>query len=192
MTNPENAQESQQHDQQESTAPAAAGTPAAPTDTAPEKAETTPEPAHTFTQEDVERIVKQRLERERAKAEEQKRKATLSAEERAREELAQRDQRLQAMNARIIKAEARAALAKAGVKPDRLDYALRALDLEGVNVNDDGDLDTKTLDASVKQLVDSVPEFRTNNTPQTAHPGNKPARQAGGIDAMIRSAVKGR
>ena len=189
MTNPTPDTEAQERD---TTAPAAAGTPAATTEPAPENAEQEKEPAQTFTQEDVERIVKQRLERERAKAEEQKRKATLSAEERAREELAQRDQRLQAMNARIIKAEARAALAKAGVKPDRLDYALRALDLEGVNVNDDGDLDTKTLDASVKQLVDSVPEFRTNNTPQTAHPGNKPARQAGGIDAMIRSAVKGR
>lgn len=186
-----------EHDQQDPTATAAAGTPAATTESAPASAEPTTE-EHTqtqsFTQEDVERIVKQRLERERAKADEQKRLAALSAEERAREELAQRDQRLQTMNERIIKAEARAALAKAGVKPERLDFALRALDLSTVSMNDDGDLDAESLDAGIKSLVESVPEFLTNSptAPQTAHPGNRPARAPGGIDAMIRSAVKGR
>jgi len=191
MTQPENAPKTE-HDEQEATAPAAAGTPAATTDNAPEKAEPTEDTPATFTQDDVERIVKQRLERERAKAKEQERLAALSAEERAKEEINQTRQRLEAMNQRVLKAEARAGLIKAGVKPERLDFAMRALDLTTVTINDDGEIDPDTLEANVKTLVDSVPEILTTTTPHTAHPGNKPARQAGGIDAMIRSAVKGR
>lgn len=98
-------------------------------------------------------------ERKRAEMTEAER---LKAEKEAAEKLA--SDASAAANARIVRTEARAALADAGVKLDRRDYALRMLDLSSISVGDDGEPDAKALSAAVAKLLADVPELKGAGT----------------------------
>lgn len=60
-------------------------------------------------------------------------------------------------NTRIVKAEARGALAVAGVAPDRVARAVGLLDLKGIDVDDDGEVDG--LDDAIDSLKREWPEL---------------------------------
>lgn len=127
----------------------AAGTPPAGGDTSAEK---------TFTQAELDRIVADRVSRERAKYADygdlkKKAAAAQSAEERALAEAEQRGRTaaLAAATPRLVAAELRAAAA-GRVDKSALDGFLAYADLSKF-VGDDGEPDTKAIEAVVKTLA---------------------------------------
>lgn len=152
----------------------------------PEK--TTPpseDPPKTFTQEELDRIVAERIARERKKtekfadyddvkaklaeyekAEEERQKAEMSVAERleaekaaalqaAEEAKAERDKALQAANKRLINAEFKTSAREHNIPADRLNAALKLADLSGVTVDDDGN--AQGVEDAVKALVEANP-----------------------------------
>ncbi|HSW49447.1 MAG TPA: hypothetical protein VLH09_04695 [Bryobacteraceae bacterium] len=118
----------------------------------------------TLTQSEVNAILKrERLAWQKA-AEEERKKAEMTEAERLKAEKTEAEKRAAdaaaAANTRIIKTEARAALADAGVKPERRDYALRMLDLSAIEAGETGDVDEKALRAAVETLLKDVPELK--------------------------------
>lgn len=148
-------------------------------------------PAYTppATQADLDRIISDRLARERAKyadyadlkklaAEAQKaREAAMSDAEKAVEQ-ARKDgetQATQRANARIIGAEARALAAEAKFRSPS--SAVRLLDLSDIGVSDDGAVDAAAIKAKLKELSDAEPWHLDDGKPQERP---KPDRSQGG------------
>lgn len=64
-------------------------------------------------------------------------------------------------NRRIVAAEAVSVAASHGVRPEKATRFVRLLDLDGVEVDDDGQVDTDTLAALVEAELADWPEFQT-------------------------------
>lgn len=122
----------------------------------------------TFTQAELDAILSKRLARERKQWEQQvedaKKKAAMDETERLKAEKAEAEQKAQAAqaaaNQRLIKAEAKVQAAALGVKPERIDYAIRLADLSGVEVGDDGEPDAKAVKAAIEAVLRDVPELK--------------------------------
>lgn len=181
-----------------------------PTDPNPQP-EPEPKPEKTFTQAELNDIIAERLARqaqkygdvdamktelvELKKAEEERKKAQMSEQERLQTE---RDEALRkvsdveasvsakvtAANQRLISAEFRTLAREANVPADRMAAALKLADLSGAAVDDDGNI--SGVDAAVKALIDANPylvaQAQPNpigNPPPTSDPGrNKTKEQA--------------
>lgn len=121
----------------------------------------------TFSQADIDRVVADRIARERAKYSDyadlkKKAKAAMSDQERAITEAEQRGRSvaLQSAGSRLAKAELRAAAA-GQVSPEALDGFLEYADLSRF-VGEDGEPDSKAIAAAVKKLSGSAPSKTTN------------------------------
>lgn len=148
-----------------------------PADTTPEPDPTPPTPDKTFTQADLDRIVAERLARDRKgredyddiktkltaleQAEAEREAAKLSDTERleaekaaalaaAEDAKAERDKALTTANQRLINAEFKALAREANVPADRLAAALKLADLAGVTVDGNGDV------VGVKEAVEAL------------------------------------
>lgn len=148
-----------------------------PTDPPAEPPAADPEPAKTFTQEELEQKIAERLARERKKyadydeikkkaeeyeqAEEARKKAEMTAQERLEaekaealrkaqeaEEAAQRT--MSAANQRLIKSEFKLFAKEAGVRADALEDAFKLADVSGVTVDEDGNVD------GVKAVIEAL------------------------------------
>ncbi|MFD2702780.1 scaffolding protein [Paenibacillus shunpengii] len=153
-----------------------------PEPTPPQDPPADPQPPKTFTQDEVDRLITDRLSRERKKfgdydelktkltefeqAEEERKKAEMSAHERleaekaealkaADEAKAERDQALTAANQRLIKAEFRALARELNVRKDAIDDALKLADLSAVTVDDEGN--AVGVEDVVKALIENKP-----------------------------------
>lgn len=136
----------------------------------------------TFTQEELDRIIADRLARQQKKfadyeeikaklaeyekAEEERRKAEMTEKERleaekeealkkAEEAEAKIQEAIQKANERLIKAEFRLLAKEAGIRADALDDAYKLADFSGVEVTDDGEV--KGIDEVVKTLKKTKP-----------------------------------
>lgn len=121
------------------------------------------------SQDELNRIIGERLARERAKFadyEDLKRKAAehdkaveaARTEQEKAVEAAKNEGRTEALsvaNTRLVAAEARALAAEAKFRNPAL--AVRAVDLSGVTVNDDGAVDADAIKAKLKELSDAEP-----------------------------------
>lgn len=129
----------------------------------------------TFLQTDVDKIVSDRLAREKKKIEADL-KAALKAEAdkaamteaeklKADKEEAEgkASEATKAANARIINAEARITANDLGVKADKLAYVLKLADLSGVTVNDDGEPDAVAIKAAIEAVLKDLPELKTGS-----------------------------
>jgi hypothetical protein len=123
-------------------------------------------------QPDIDAIVQKRLgqarkqwEKDAAAAAE---KAKMTEADRLKAEKAEAEkaaeERTSAANARVIRAEAKVAAVAAGVKPDRAAKFLKLLDLDGVELDDQGDPDGKAIAAAIKSTLDDFPEFKGTAT----------------------------
>ena len=123
----------------------------------------TPPADKTFNQAEVDRIVKERLDRDRKTREEEARKAAMTEAEKLKAEKDEADKRSQATtdaaNLRAVKADAKIALRDKGVTAEKVDRALRMLDLDGIKVGDDGEPDAKAITAAVDALLKDIPEL---------------------------------
>jgi hypothetical protein len=120
----------------------------------------------TFTQSELNDLIGKTRAEERKKAkqeaDDEARKAAMTEAERLKSEKdaavkTAADAETRA-NARVIKSELKVALAQANLKPERMDYALRLIDLESVGV-EDGEPDAKAIQAVVKKIQSDVPEL---------------------------------
>lgn len=124
-----------------------------------------PATERTLTQGEVNAIIAREKAAWKRAAEEERRKAEMTEAERLKAEKAEAEAKAtesaKAAGARIVRTEARAALADAGVKAERRDYALRMLDLSAVDVDDSGDVDGKAIADAVGKLLADIPELKS-------------------------------
>lgn len=148
----------------------------------------------TLTQAEVDAIVEKRLgrakkawEKEQAEAAE---KAKMTEAERLKAEKAEAEQaaqaRTDAANARVIRAEAKAAALAAKVKPERAKAFLKILDLDDIEVDDDGEPDGDAIKAAVKATLELMPEFKGTATGASGsehggEPESKPTSLVGAV-----------
>lgn len=71
----------------------------------------------------------------------------------------------------VIKTAARAAFAEAGMKAERMDRAFRLLDLDDLDVKEDGSVDG--LDDQIAELKEDFPEFFPRRRTQSIDGGDK-------------------
>jgi hypothetical protein len=140
------------------------------------------------SQADLDRILGERLARERAKYADYDDLRTKAAEFDKAAEAARTDQEkaveearnegkteaLTAANTRLVSAEARALAAEAKFRNPSL--AVKAVDLKGVTVNDDGEVDAAAIKAKLKELSDAEPYLIDDGK----KPLPKPDRSQGG------------
>lgn len=136
-----------------------------------------------FTQEELDAIIAKRLARERRQweqqLEEERKKAAMTEAERLRAEKEEAERRAQAAieaaNQRAIRAEARVQAAALGVRPERLDYVLRLLDLSEIEVGEDGTPDAGAIKQAVEQLLRDLPELKgsTGSVGTGTNPGGQ-------------------
>ncbi|EMT54722.1 scaffold protein [Brevibacillus borstelensis AK1] len=151
-----------------------------PTDPPAEPPTADPEPTKTFTQEELDKIVADRIARERKKyekyadyddlkkkaeeyerAEEERKKAEMTAQERLEAEKAEALRKAQeaeeaaqrtmsTANQRLIKSEFKLLAKEAGIRADALEDAYKLADFSGVTVDEDGNVD------GVKAVIESL------------------------------------
>jgi len=127
----------------------------------------------TFTQEELDRLIQQRLQRERKKweqqLEEERRKAAMTEAERLKAEKEEAERRAKeaeaVANQRLIQAEAKVVALELGIKPERVAYAIRLANLSDVEVDENGQVDTKALKAALEQVIKDIPELKGTSTP---------------------------
>lgn len=160
-------------------------------DGAGDNAGSKPTEGKTFTQDELDRLIQQRLQRERKKweqqLEEERRKAAMTEAERLKaekEEAERRAQEAQQQAAqRLIQAEAKVVAVEAGVKPDRIPYVLRLADLSSVDVDENGQVDATALRAAIEAVLRDVPELKG----ATTAPGKSGADFTGGTGTIDRN-----
>lgn len=138
------------------------------------------EPQKTFTQEELDKIVADRIARERKKydkfsdydelkkkaeeyekAEDERKKAEMTAQERLEAEKAEAQRKAQeaeeaaqramtAANQRLVKSEFKLLAKEAGIRADALEDAFKLADVSGVTVDEDGNVD------GVKAVIESL------------------------------------
>lgn len=69
-------------------------------------------------------------------------------------------------NQRVINSEARALAASKGVASERLAYVVRMAELDGVEVDDDGDVDSAALASAIDRVLEDIPELTAKQTEQ--------------------------
>lgn len=94
-------------------------------------------------------------------AEQQANARAEAAEQAARERIA-------SSNARLVAADAKVAALGAGANPARVDALLKLTDLTGIDVSDDGTVDTKEVRARIDKTIADFPEFKAGATPGTS------------------------
>lgn len=63
-------------------------------------------------------------------------------------------------NKRIVKTEAKVAALAAGVKPDRMSPFMRLVDLDDIEVDDEGEVDEAALKKAIEAALKDAPEFK--------------------------------
>jgi len=137
----------------------------------------------TITQEELDRIIQQRLQRERKKweqqIEEERRKAAMTEAERLKVEKEEAERKAQeaqaAANRRIIQAEAKAQALALGVRPERLEYVLRLADLSEIEVATTVSRTSRQSKRRSKRCLTTYRNFGVRRPRQKAAPNSRVA-----------------
>lgn len=78
---------------------------------------------------------------------------------------------LAAANQRAISSEARVQAVALGIKPERIQHAMRLADLSGVTVDENGEPDVVAIKSALEAVLKDLPELKT-----------QPAQTSGGAD----------
>lgn len=117
------------------------------------------------------------------KADEDRKKADMSETERLKAEKAEADKKaaaaLTTANQRAVAAEARVQAVALGIKPERIPYALKLVDMTTITVDDAGEPDSKALTAALEKVLTDMPELKaeTQATSGGADFGNGQRRE---------------
>lgn len=118
----------------------------------------------------------QRTAAERAKMDEADR---LKAEQADKDKAS--DERLSAVNGRLVRAEVKSVALAAGVSKEKLARFMKIVDLDGIDVDDDGDVDEDAADKAVKAALAEMPEFATATGATGSSGGEHNGRQGGKV-----------
>lgn len=112
------------------------------------------------------------------KIEEARREAATAAR---REEQQKHEALVAQANRRLVAAEAVSVAAEAGVRPEKATRFVKLLDLDDVDIDSDGAVDTDALKELIETELADWPEFQTaGDSPQTPSSAPKPGRLGGG------------
>ncbi len=100
-----------------------------------------------------------------------------------------RTEALTVANARLVKAEIKAAAAGALQDPDD---AIAYIDASAFEVDDDGNVDTKAIKAEVDRLVKAKPYLAAGVKPAALPGGGAMPSQGSSMDDLIRKAARGK
>jgi hypothetical protein len=148
----------------------------------------------TFTQAELDDIIGKRLERERkaweTKNEEDKKKAAMDEATRLKAEKDEADGRATEATKRAdavtVKADVKVQLLAAGVKPERLNAALKLIETDGVTVTD-GEADAKAVKALVDGFAKDYPELIGSTVPASSGDPNFKGNPPGtATEAQVR------
>ena len=132
-------------------------TPAAePTQTTPAQGESNNKPAEKmFTQEEVNKIIADRL----AKAEKKTEKQVARATTESNDALAKLEAQIAKQNQRIVKQEAKNVAKALGIDDDFADAAIALADLKSIAINDEGDVDSAAVKTALEAVTKKYPKF---------------------------------
>lgn len=139
--------------------------------------ETTPNAEEkAFSQTDLDKVIAQRLKRERQKwaseLEEEKAKAAMTETEKLKVEKLEAEKKAQDIlslaNQRVLSAEAKILATNAGVKPEKLAHLLKLLDLSEIEIDESGTPDSKQIKTAIDSVLKDIPEFVNTNTTSKA------------------------
>jgi hypothetical protein len=118
----------------------------------------------SFTQDELNRILAKQKKEWQQTLEEEKKKAAMTETERLKAEKDEADKKAQlateAANNRIIQAEAKAEALGLGIKADKVHLALKLADLSGVEVDANGVVDNKAVQAAINAVLKDLPELK--------------------------------
>lgn len=125
----------------------------------------------TRSQDDINKIVESRLARAKKKWEEetaeQVKRSKMDSEERLKLELAEMEKKASDIrveaNRKLMIAELKAQAMAAGVRPDRLDFVARLVDIDSLDTGDE--IDTDALKKAVEALLKEFPELSGTSQP---------------------------
>lgn len=151
-----------------------------------------------LTQDQVDKLIEKRLARAKRKWEEDaeaaRRREQMSAEERLKAEKEEAEkraaERVDAANKRAIQAEAKVQAAALGIRPERIAHALRLADLSGVDVDDAGEPDAKTIKTALESVVKDLPELKGSGAGRNGGEFSGGDHQPENLDDKIREAEK--
>lgn len=132
-------------------------TPAAePTQTTPAQGESNNKSAEKmFTQEEVNKIIADRLAKAEKKTEKQVAKATTENND----ALAKLEAQIAKQNQRIIKQEAKGIAKELGVDDDFADAVIAIANLSGINIDDAGEVDSEAIKTAIEAVTKKYPKF---------------------------------
>jgi hypothetical protein len=139
----------------------------------------------TLTQAQFDARMKKAREAWEKEAKEAADKANLTEVERLKAEKQEAEgkvtQAQQAANQRLIKAEAKIQAQALGVKADRLAMFLKNVDLDDIDVDDNGEPDEKAIKAAVEATLALLPEFKGSTAPPAGSSGGEHNGAAGKV-----------
>lgn len=102
---------------------------------------------------------------------------TQKAAEKTPEQLAQEakstaETQISAAKQAVMNLSARSAAVQLGVKPERVDLVLKLVDMSGIEVGDDMQVDAGAVSAAVQTVLDAVPELAAGFAPPSTPPAN--------------------
>ena len=131
-------------------------TPAAePTQTTTAQDESNKPAEKMFTQEEVNKIIADRLAKAEKKTEKQVAKATTENND----ALAKLEAQIAKQNQRIIKQEAKGIAKELGVDDDFADAVIAIANLSGINIDDAGEVDSEAIKTAIEAVTKKYPKF---------------------------------
>ena len=131
-------------------------TPAAePTQTTTAQDESNKPAEKMFTQEEVNKIIADRLAKAEKKTEKQVTKATAESND----ALAKLEAQIAKQNQRIIKQEAKGIAKALGVDDDFADAVIAIANLSGINIDDAGEVDSEAIKTAIEAVTKKYPKF---------------------------------
>lgn len=87
--------------------------------------------------------------------------------EKLQEKLQQKEQYIQQVNQNLKLNEIKSELLSQGIKPERVQYAIKLLDTNSIEYND-GQVNKEQLNSSISSLLTDFPELKINQAPKSA------------------------
>lgn len=138
------------------------------TETTPAQSENNKPTEKMFTQDEVNKMIADRLARAEKKTEKQVTKATAESND----ALAKLTVQIEKQNQRIIKQEARNVAKSIGIDDDFADAAIALASLKDVAINDDGDVDSDAIKTALETVTKKYPKFVPAKKDSSSFEGN--------------------
>lgn len=108
-----------------------------------------------FTQDEVNKMIADRLARQEKKTEKQVTKVTTESND----ALAKLTAQIEKQNQRIVKQEAKNVAKSLGIDDDFADAAIALADLKSIAINDEGDVDSTAVKTALEAVTKKYPKF---------------------------------